>query len=72
LFQALKQSDKKECEEESLFKVEELESRVFQLTNENTALTKGIDRLQEMLAKTKEEMEQAIQDLNEAHVQEIG
>jgi len=69
LFQALKQSNPHQRESESLY---ELESKVFQLTNENAALTKGLDRLQDMLAKTKEDMEQAIQDLNEAHVQEIG
>ena len=40
-----------------MFKIEELESKVFQLTNENAALTKGIDRLQNMVAKTKEDME---------------
>ena len=72
LFQALKQSDKKANEIDQFFKLEELESKVFQLTNENSALTKGIERLQDMVAKTKDEMEQTIQDLNDAHMEEIG
>jgi len=45
-----------------IFKIEELESQVFSLTSENNALKKGIDQLEDALMRSKEEMEQAIQE----------
>lgn len=72
LFQAFKQSEQRAIDTDSMLKIEELETKVFQLTSENAALTKGIDKLEDMLAKSKEDMDQAIQDLNDAHMEEIN
>ena len=64
MFNVFKQNPAQVKDLDIIFKIEELESQIFLLTSENTALKKGIDQLEDALTKSKEDMEQAIQDHN--------